>query len=279
MTMRFLFRRGAVVWLVLCRTRGLAPRGGAGFRRVKHFINLTNGLEALEALRDVDDVNFVRIQSSHCEACDFYGILWNLDHNLLTHLATGATCCVYDVGSRGSRWPAADGYSHGVKIPRAIWWGLEWAKYALAKTWRLEAETPILRGYTATRMFDEKLARVPKPLHKRLKYYRKFEPTAVDLRGIYFRPGTVHDGDDDFYRDALERWTKKTYYHRDDDDQDFYDDGTVVAEGASDDAAGASSDDDVLEGLRPAPGLVFPPDYVEYRAGDYAGLGRRMASP
>ena len=51
----------------------------------------------------------VRIQSSHCEAQDFYGVLQNLDHNLLMHLALGYECRVYDFGSRGNYWEFDDG--------------------------------------------------------------------------------------------------------------------------------------------------------------------------
>ena len=62
---------------------------------MRHFINLTNGLEALPALEAAgvapEHVSFVRVQSSHCEANNHYGVLENLDHNLLMHLALGAT--------------------------------------------------------------------------------------------------------------------------------------------------------------------------------------------
>jgi hypothetical protein len=60
---------------------------------VKHFINLSNGIEALELLSaaglPVEHVCFCRVQSSQCESGDFQGILTNLDHNLMMHLALG----------------------------------------------------------------------------------------------------------------------------------------------------------------------------------------------
>lgn len=60
---------------------------------VKHFINLSNGIEALRPLDlqglPVEQICFMRLQSSHCESQDFHGILSNLDHNLLMHLALG----------------------------------------------------------------------------------------------------------------------------------------------------------------------------------------------
>ena len=234
------------LWLVpswALQHAGVSGPPGQRRRVQKNFINLTNGLEALDVL-EFD--GFVRIQSSHCEARDFYGILTNLDHNLLMHLALGATCCIYDFGSRGSKWPDPQdpsSFVDGVKIPRALWWGVEWARYSLSKVWKVDAPTPILRGYTATTLFDTKINRIPKPLHKRLKYYRKFHPSFVDLRGIYFRPGTIHDGDDAFYFQLAQR-----YFLSDnetcDDRQDQNDD------------------------------LILPPDYVEYRSSDYANVGR-----
>ena len=118
-------------WLGVALTQALQPAS----KRRAHFINLTNGIEALDKLPPdlQNNVNFVRIQSSKCEANDFYGILQDVDHNLLFHLATGAECVVYDFGSRGSQWPGAEDQ----KVPRAIWWGLEWIRYALTRAWKL----------------------------------------------------------------------------------------------------------------------------------------------
>ena len=218
--------------------------GLQGVRRRVHFINLTNGIEVLSepafagGLRG--NVNFVRIQSSRCEANDFYGVLGDLDHNLLFHLATGAECVVYDYGSRGTAWPGTD---VDVKIPRAIWWGLEWIRYALRKTWKLDDDPnpPTLRGYNVKQLFDEKLARLPKPLYKKLKYYRKFAPTAVDLVGAYGVVGTTLDGKDDVYASIVDGW--------------------VADAGAAD--ADDDNDDDAL-----------PASFRLYRAADYAGVGR-----
>ena len=47
-------------------------------------------------------------------------------------------------------------------------------RYALNSLWHLEAETPLLRGYNVGALFEGKLRSLPKPLHKRLKYYRSY---------------------------------------------------------------------------------------------------------
>ena len=96
-------RRRAAAALLAASAAPLAPPT----KRRLNFINLTNGIEALPA-RD-HSTQVCRIQSSRCEANDFYGVLQDLDHNLLFHLATGAECRVYDYGSRGTRWPGEVG--------------------------------------------------------------------------------------------------------------------------------------------------------------------------
>ena len=105
---------------------------------------------------------------------------------------------MYDFGSRRTQWPG-EGDDH--KIPRAVWWGLAWSRYALLRLWKLPLDEPsgaLLRGYNVTKLYDSKLANLPKPLAKRLKYYRKFVARGsaggrrdVDLVGVYGVEGTV----------------------------------------------------------------------------------------
>mmetsp|Transcript_7610 Transcript_7610/g.31497 ORF Transcript_7610/g.31497 Transcript_7610/m.31497 type:complete len:322 (-) Transcript_7610:127-1092(-) len=274
--------------------RGLAqvPPPKTPPRRVAHFINLTNGLEALDALDaaqiDPRTVNFCRIQSSHCEAADFYGILQNLDHNLLFHLATGADCVVYDLGSRGTRWPAVHGDEAStsrdgpaeeeedaassatecraaeVRVPRAIWWGVEWARYALATVWHCEHRAaPLLRGYHAAKIFDAQLGRLPKPLYKRLKYYRKFGPDAVRLRGAYWPAGTTLDGQDAVYAAMARSHADRV---------------AAALGGALEPTPGTttpSSRRATVDDETPLSDVLdLPPGFVEYRSSDYIGVGR-----
>ena len=56
-----------------------------------HFVNLSNGVEALPLLQG-QPFAFVRIQSSHCEANNFNGILGALDSTFLMYLAMGHDC-------------------------------------------------------------------------------------------------------------------------------------------------------------------------------------------
>lgn len=204
-----------------------------------HFINLTNGLEALPVLAEqAPHLNFVRIQSSKCEANDFYGILADLDHNLLFRLASGCECVIYDYGSRRTAWYGDD---PDTKIPRALWWGVEWVRYALRVKWRVDGDEgedeapPTFRGYNVKKLLDEKLARLPKPLSKKLRYYRKFGPTVVDLKGAYLPAGTKLDGNDEAYAAFAAEWRSG------------------------------------LDGDSDAP---LPAGFRAYRSADYAGVGR-----
>ena len=210
---------------------------------VRHFINLSNGAEALALLDGAgvspEQISFMRLQSSHCEAQDYAGILANLDHNLLMHLALGFDCRVYDFGSRGNDWEAMDGTLERRYVPRAIWWGLEWSRFALTRMWKLPSgDPPLLRGYNVADNFEKQLCvpgrsnqpsqaatpwcahgpfshhgsdlgvrhrlLLPKPLNKRIKYYRNHLAPGLDavrLRGYY--AATDLDGNKDAYREML----------------------------------------------------------------------------
>lgn len=181
---------------------------------VRHFINLKNGVEAIPTLRAVgiDDYAFVRIQSTLCEAGDMEKMMLELDANLLVSLALGYSCVVYDFGSRDKK--------RGV--PRALWYGLEFARFALNRYWFDGDDTavtdhcgPVLRGKRVDDDFRRKLSSLSKSAKKRVKYYRKFVPPEV--RATY--PGvrlvgayavTAKDDDEGFYAETLRGWCAPT---------------------------------------------------------------------
>jgi len=108
--------------------------------RVRHFINLKNGIEAVPTLHamNVHDYAFCRVQSTMCEVGDMEKVLCELDANLLVSLALGYSCVVYDFGSRDKK--------RGV--PRALWYGTEIVRYALDWYWfdeKDDTQSPILR--------------------------------------------------------------------------------------------------------------------------------------
>ena len=171
--------------------------GVAASATTRHYVNLSCGAEALEALAAQgvggDALRFVRVQSSHCENRDYGGVLASLDADLLLHLALGCRCRVYDFGSRRKRWP---GEGLDLCVPSAIWWGLEVARYALSKLWGLASPPPpLLHGHDSTREVDHAIARLPAPLSRRLKYYRRWVATPVLRLEGCFAPSAL-DGID-----------------------------------------------------------------------------------
>ena len=63
------------------------------------------------------NLQYFRLQSTHCEIGNYQGIIENLDYNLLMNLALGYVCVVYDYGSRGT---GMEDEREG--IPRAFWY-------------------------------------------------------------------------------------------------------------------------------------------------------------
>lgn len=170
-------------------------------------------------------VDFCRLQSSHCETCDFQAVLRELDHNLLMRLAIGELCVVYDCGSRSMLWPKAAVVGTGAPrpspddktvpemerlfLPRALWWGLEWTRFALSELWQLPApdgrREAWLRGIRVTSMFQKQVKLLPKPLRKRLKYYRSIAAAAGTEQLLLFGASraTELDGQKDVYCDMV----------------------------------------------------------------------------
>ena len=173
---------------------------------VRYFINLTNGIEAVDVLRRrgvrMDAISFFRLQSTHCESRQYTAILENLDNHLLLSLALGYIVVLFDYGCRGSK---VDDHRDG--IPRSYWWGIEWITFALNHFWDLETadgtNVPMVRGCNTRRAFEEQLYALPKDVRRRIKYFR---PYLRDRRRIHLYPvyaKTEHDGDKAFYASLL----------------------------------------------------------------------------
>ena len=174
--------------------------------RLRYFVNLTNGIEAIPQLLAekgiaADNIQFVRIQSSHCESADHNAIIQNLDYNFLMNLALGNVCVVYDFGSRGTGMPEGDCRDG---IPRAMWWGTEFIRHAIEDAWGLSSSSSmrVVKGYNVEADFNKRLQDMPKNVKKRLKYFRPFVQTDK-LRWFNAYSKTDHDGDREWYAQTL----------------------------------------------------------------------------
>ncbi len=140
----------------------------------KIFLNLTNGLEAIKRYDfDLTEVNFIRIQSTHCEQFQFERILLELDHNFLMCLALGYDCVVYDFGAAGSQ------------TSKAVYHGLEWVKYVLNKRWFAKEDVPYVRGKNVSSAFEKYYTKLDRKTKRRIDYFRDFLLTdALKLSAI-----------------------------------------------------------------------------------------------
>jgi hypothetical protein len=154
----------------------------------KHFVNLTNGIEAIRHIEG--EYSFIRIQSTACEQKRWDFILQELDYNFLVSLALGYECVVYDYGANKP-------------VPRAVYQGLEFVRYVLNLHW-FGRETPAyVKGHNAAGYFRLVHAQLEERTLKRLDYFRKFLlADRLNLRVV--TDATTHDGDYSWYRSVLE---------------------------------------------------------------------------
>jgi hypothetical protein len=154
---------------------------------ITNFVNLTNGIEAIPMIEE--PFAFIRIQSTACEQKRWAHILNDLDYTFLLPISLGYSVTIYDFGARKA-------------VPRAIYQGVEWIKYALNRRWLDEEYAPIVRGHNCARYFDECYRKLDDKTLKRLDYFRKFLNTDKIVINTVTNQ-TVHDGDYSFYASIL----------------------------------------------------------------------------
>lgn len=138
----------------------------------RHFINLTNGLQAIEEHGlDPRDVRFIRIQSTWCEQKRWEDILMALSDDFLMQAALGHECVVYDYGA-------------GKPVPRAVWQGLEWVKFVLRRRWHDEPYMPEGRAGPLWTYFGGEYYRLADRTKTRLDYFRKFVDGPLRIRAV-----------------------------------------------------------------------------------------------
>ncbi len=157
--------------------------------RVKFFINIANGIEWLKDF-PLQDVSFVRIQSTACEQKRWDFVLQDLDHNLLIHLALGYRCIILDASKKG--------------ISRAVWQGIEWVRYALNRAWFGREINAWVKSNNVTEYFRNEYNKLDKKVKAKLKYYKKF--LLADYPEIYgISIHTDMDGKYNYFRNILKK--------------------------------------------------------------------------
>ncbi len=157
----------------------------------KHFINLTNGIEALEEYDfNIENISFIRIQSSHFESHKFDEVLYELDHNFLMHLALGYYCKIYDYGARA-------------ETAKALRIGVEWIKFVLNKRWLEKKYVPIIKYKIVTNYFEEQYKKISNRTKKKLDYYKKYLNIEDEILLEGINGTTLMDNKPEFYKSIL----------------------------------------------------------------------------
>ena len=159
--------------------------------RTKFFVNLTNGIEILPSIQAVD-WSFTRIQSTACEQKRWDFIVRDLDHDLLMSTALGLQCVIVD-------------FSQKKRIPRAIYQGIPWIRYALRRAWYDSEPQAYVKQMKVTQYFAEQWHLLTKEALSKLRYYRKFVRVKdVTVVGVSWT--TMHDGEIDWHKRVLETY-------------------------------------------------------------------------
>jgi hypothetical protein len=157
-------------------------------KRVIHYLNLTNGIEAIEKL-NLKDYRFIRIQSTACEQKRWGFILQDLDYDFLMNLVQGNPIIVYD-------------YSAKKRESRALYQGIPWIKFVLNKIWFNKDIKALVKTNDVTAYFESEFRKLDRKTLNKLKYFRKFLNT--DKLNLYhFSKNTIHDGDIEYFLKVL----------------------------------------------------------------------------
>lgn len=130
--------------------------------KIKHFLNLTNGLEALPALREeISDICFMRVQSCYVERNLYNDILTEIDHNFLMYAAMGYECRFYDFGAKSP-------------TSKAAYFGMKWVEYFISRRWFDIEIRAIIKNKEFTTHMRKFYSDIPKRTKKRYDYYKKY---------------------------------------------------------------------------------------------------------
>lgn len=164
---------------------------------IKRYINLTNGIEAIDEY-DLSDYSFIRIQSTACEQHLWDRLILDLDYDFLMNAAIGNECVIYDYGTNKP-------------VPRAIYQGVEFIKFVLNKFWYGVTKPAVLnKGRTAsaqpiymTKYFEQVYTNLSEQVHTKLRYFLPFLSGSINIRCV--TSPTCHDGHKQYYARIVTR--------------------------------------------------------------------------
>ncbi len=120
-----------------------------------------------------------------------------LSDDFLMHAAMGTECIVYDYGANKA-------------VPRAVWQGLEWIKFALSARWYQQAYSPQGRAVSCRNYFVAQCRVLDKHTKTRLNYFKRYLNGPLRISSV--TSATKHDGNYAHYINLLQQpYVKLTY--------------------------------------------------------------------
>lgn len=168
---------------------------------IRHYINLSNGIEALPSLvAEHDRVRFMRLRSTDCEHKHWAEIIDTLPDDFLLDLAAGRRVIVHD--------RACSDRAGG--LSRAQWQGLAWVRYALARAdWGPCGASDGGPRSAAPGYWLQVWETIPGATKGRLRWFSKW--VQVDEIRLECQGGIAeHDGDHEWHRKTWLEWLGKT---------------------------------------------------------------------
>jgi len=154
---------------------------------VRNWVNLTNGLQAIRDY-NLTEYSVMRLQSTHCEQKRWGDVLASVPDEFLFRLALGDECRVFDYGARKA-------------VPRAVWQGLEWVRYAVTRRWTGKMLAPGGRAKMMGPYFAELYAKLTSKEKARLDYFGGMATGAPRISSV--ATVTTHDGDKSWLRGCI----------------------------------------------------------------------------
>jgi len=151
----------------------IIPQELPKFNYDKFYLNLTNGLEVLNYIKkspfQLNNINFIRIQSSHCERNRLDLVLRDIDYDFIVNFVSGKRILI------------ADGYSRQYP-PRSFFIGIEFIRYCICKITNQEFFPAFTRTKNSIPNFNNKYLEIKKQypsLFKKLKYIKRIFNTVT----------------------------------------------------------------------------------------------------
>lgn len=181
--------------------------------KIKNFINLTNGIEAIKRLEELNlNYDFIRIQSTTLERKNYIKLFLDLDHNFLINLALGNLCVVHD---RGTNRNYSKVIYKGLPIIEYLlnryWYGILGEQYRYSRDGFQKLSVGNEYDLIYKTIFEFNNNKEKTAVKTKLKYYKKYlNGNKVSILGI--SKSTTNDGKYEYFSSILKKCNNGKLY-------------------------------------------------------------------